>query len=224
VDVELGANVTNYREYSMPLFVRQRRYLLGLIPIAAVVFATGATSATGRPATIGTPSVGASTAAPDVMQLRADLSERRLVIEQNGRVVREFRVAIGLPSHPTPTGRFTIRRMIWNPGWVPPKNRAWAKGKQARQPGDPGSPMQAVKIFFREPHYYIHGTNDPKSIGSAASRGCLRMTPEDAAELGAYLMEHGGQPREESWFRRIFRFGRSTVIQLDNPIQLTITA
>jgi hypothetical protein len=36
-------------------------------------------------------------------------------------------------------------------------------------------------------------------------------------------MEHGGQPREESWFRRILRFGQSTVIQLDNPVPLTIS-
>jgi lipoprotein-anchoring transpeptidase ErfK/SrfK len=206
----------------MPLFVRQRRYLLALIPLAAVVFATGATGAT-APATTRSELTRPFRSAPDATQLHADLSARRLVIVQNGQVIREFPVAIGLPSHPTPTGQFTIRRMIWNPGWVPPKNRAWAKGKQAREPGDPRSPMQAVKIFFREPHYYIHGTNDPKSIGGAASRGCLRMTPEDAAELGAYLMERGGQPREESWFRRVFRFGRSTVIYLDNPIPLTIT-
>jgi L,D-transpeptidase ErfK/SrfK len=155
------------------------------------------------------------------VRLRASLSRKRLVVEDGGQVVREYGVAVGLPSHPTPRGQFTIRRMIWNPAWIPP-NSPWARGKKSRQPGDPASPMQAVKIFFREPHYYIHGTNDPKSIGSAASRGCLRMTPEDAAELGAYLMEHGGQPRDESWFRRIFRFGRSTVIHLGNPIPLTI--
>lgn len=161
--------------------------------------------------------------AADAVHLRASLGQKRLVIEDGGQVVREYGVAIGLPSHPTPRGQFTIRKMIWNPGWVPPKNRAWARGKQPRQPGDPNSPMQTVKIFFREPYYYIHGTNHPESIGTAASHGCLRMDPVDAAELGAYLMEHGGQPREESWFRRIFRFGQSTVINLDNPIPLTIT-
>ena len=205
----------------MHLFVRQSRRLgsVGLLLALAVLGTAAAT----RPQAASTAAAAEAGRAPDAMRLRASLSQRKLVIEEGGQVVREYPVAIGLPTHPTPTGRFTIRKMIWNPGWVPPKNRAWARGKQARQPGDPGSPMQAVKIFFREPHYYIHGTNDPKSIGYAASRGCLRMTPEDAAELGAYLMEHGGQPREESWFRRIFRFGRSTVIYLDNPVQLVIT-
>lgn len=185
---------------------------LGVVATAAAVWPQPATTAA-----VAEPAVA------NGVRLRASLTLKRLVIEDGGQVVREFGIAIGKPSHPTPTGQFTIRKMIWNPAWVPPKNRAWARGKQPRQPGDPKNPMQTVKIFFREPYYYIHGTNDPKSIGTAASHGCLRMDPLDAAELGAYLMEHGGPPREEGWFRRMFRFGRSTVITLDNPIALTIT-
>jgi lipoprotein-anchoring transpeptidase ErfK/SrfK len=202
----------------MHVFVRHNRRLLGIgIPLAMAVLATAA--ATAGSATV---SLAAATAPANGVRVRVDLSERRLVIEDGGQVVLEFGVAIGKPSYPTPTGQYTIRKMIWNPRWVPPKNRAWARGKKPRGPGDPGNPMQTVKIFFKEPYYYIHGTNDPKSIGAAASHGCLRMTPEDAAELGAYLMEHGGQPQEEGWFRRIFRFGRSTVVYLRNPVPLTI--
>ena len=197
---------------------RRWRFVAIGVPLSLGVLATAAAARPEAP----TARAG-ETAAANGIRLRASLGQKKLVIEEGGKVVREFGIAIGLPSHPTPRGQFTIRRMIWNPAWIPP-NSPWAKGKKARQPGDPNSPMQAVKIFFRDPTYYIHGTNDPKSIGSAASRGCLRMTPEDAAELGAYLMEHGGQPREEAWFRRVFRFGRSTVIHLDNPIPLTITS
>src|SRR5687767_6996743 len=57
------------------------------------------------------------------VQLRVSLAQRRLVIVDGGEVVREFGVAIGLPSYPTPKGQFTIRKMVWNPQWVPPKNR-----------------------------------------------------------------------------------------------------
>jgi lipoprotein-anchoring transpeptidase ErfK/SrfK len=204
----------------MDLSVRRRIRRVGVaVPLALGALATAA-AVRSQPTT---PAPAAVRSATDGVRLRASLGQKRLVIEDGGQVVREFGVAIGLPSHPTPRGQFTIRKMIWNPGWVPPKDRAWARGKQARQPGDPNSPMQTVKIFFREPYYYIHGTNNPQSIGTAASHGCLRMDPIDAAELGAYLMQHGGQPREESWFRRIFRFGQSTVINLDNPIPLTIT-
>ena len=204
----------------MDLSVKRSIGRLGVA--ASMILGVIATAAAFRPQPTA-PVLAMERAAANGVRLRASLSQKRLVIEDAGQVVREFGIAIGKPSHPTPTGQFTIRKMVWNPGWVPPKNRAWARGKQPRQPGEPGNPMQTVKIFFREPYYYIHGTNDPKSIGTAASHGCLRMDAIDAAELGAYLMEHGGQPREESWFRRVFRFGRSTVIQLGNPIPLTIT-
>ncbi len=202
----------------MQLYVRPRRQLLNLgVPLALAAFA------------VGGPSRSSADAAPaptepavDGVRLRVSLGQRRLVVENGGQVVRQYGVAIGAPSHPTPRGAFRVRKMIWNPAWVPPDER-WARGKKARDPGDPKNPMQAVKIFFREPDYYIHGTNDPKSIGTAASHGCLRMTARDAAELGAYLMKHGGQPRGESWFRRVLRFGRSTVIYLDNPVSMSIT-
>ena len=201
----------------MHLSVRARRSLGVGLPVALALATAAATTA--HRSTESGPA-GSS----DGITLTADLSDRKIAILDGGRVVREYGVAIGKASHPTPTGRFTIRKMIWNPAWVPPKNREWARGKKPSDPGDPNNPMQTVKIFFREPYYYIHGTNNPKSIGEAASHGCLRMTPGDAAELGAYLMEHGGQPREEGWFRRVLRFGRSTVIYLDNPVPLTITS
>jgi lipoprotein-anchoring transpeptidase ErfK/SrfK len=203
----------------MHLYVRPSRRVLALgIPLALGTLAITAASGP-RTSSAETRELSAE----DGVQLRVSLGQRRLFIEDGGQVVREYGVAIGAPAHPTPRGQFRIRKLVWNPGWVPPKEK-WAKGKKARDPGDPKNPMQAVKIFFREPDFYIHGTNDPRSIGTAASHGCLRMTPGDAAELGAYLMEHGGQPREEGWFRRIFRFGRSSVIYLNNPIPMTITA
>jgi lipoprotein-anchoring transpeptidase ErfK/SrfK len=52
--------------------------------------------------------------------------------------------------------------------------------------------MQGVKIYFREPWYYIHGTNDPGSIGTAASRGCLRMRASEAKELARLIERSGG--------------------------------
>lgn len=190
----------------------------------AIAGAVAVTTAAASPSLHSPPRGDSSAGAANGVQVMVDLSERRLVIQDGGQVVREFGVAIGKPTHPTPPGQYTLRKMIWNPRWVPPKNRAWAKGKKPADPGDPNNPMQTVKIFFKEPYYYIHGTNNPKSIGEAASHGCLRMTPEDAAELGGYLMDHGGQPRGESWFRRVLRFGQSTVIYLDNPIPMTITS
>jgi lipoprotein-anchoring transpeptidase ErfK/SrfK len=129
---------------------------------------------------------------------------------------------VGKDSKPTPTGNFLIHRIVWNPAWIPPDEK-WAKGKKPQPPGAKANPMKLVKIFFKEPDYYIHGTGDVESLGSAASHGCLRMDPDEVADLAKLIMEHGGQPREENWFWRIIHSRREEkVVYLSNPISLTI--
>src|SRR2546430_13620071 len=54
-------------------------------------------------------------------------------------------------------------------------NAAWAKKYARQEPGAPANPMKVVKIFFKEPDYYIHGTGDINSLGKAESHGCLRI-------------------------------------------------
>jgi lipoprotein-anchoring transpeptidase ErfK/SrfK len=158
------------------------------------------------------------------LEITANLRSRMLVVRQGGITLKTFAVSVGKDRYPTPTGTFRIRKMIWNPSWRPPPNSDWARGKTAKGPGEPGNPMKVVKIFFKEPTYYIHGTGDVESLGSAASHGCLRMDPEEVAELAKLIMEHGGQPREENWFLRIMHSRREEKpIYLDNPVWLTIT-
>jgi len=50
------------------------------------------------------------------------------------------------------------------------------------QPG-PNSPVGVVWMALSKPHYGIHGTGDPESIGYASSHGCIRLTNWDAADL-----------------------------------------
>jgi lipoprotein-anchoring transpeptidase ErfK/SrfK len=156
------------------------------------------------------------------LRLTADLSKRMLYVEERDEVVLTYKIAVGLPQHPTPTGSFLIRKIVWNPSWVPPDEK-WARREKPKAPDHPANPMQMVKIFFRPPDYYIHGTPYVGSLGRAASHGCLRMDPVDAAEVAQYVMEHGGQPRPENWFWRVIhaRSQTKTVI-LRNPIPMTI--
>ncbi len=83
--------------------------------------------------------------------------------------------------------------------------------------------MRVVKIFFKEPNYYIHGTWETGRLGEAASHGCLRMDPEHVAEVARYVMEHGGEPREENWFWRVVHNRRQEKpIYLDRAVLLTV--
>ncbi|HEX4683694.1 MAG TPA: L,D-transpeptidase [Gemmatimonadaceae bacterium] len=134
---------------------------------------------------------GGSGAADPPMRLEVSLSARELRIVEHGDVVQTYGVAVGRPGHPTPTGSYTTGEIEWNPRWTPPPTD-WARNKLPQEPGAASNPMQAVKIYFKAPYYFIHGTNDPGSIGEAASHGCIRMTPDDATALAHRIEEAGG--------------------------------
>jgi lipoprotein-anchoring transpeptidase ErfK/SrfK len=108
-------------------------------------------------------------------KLEADLSRRLMTVRRNGRAVRRFRVAVGKPSTPTPTGRFgitdklhfTSRSAAYGPGAIA------LTGHQTHiEPGWKGGTRLA-----------IHGTADQASIGQAASSGCLRASDSDVRWL-----------------------------------------
>jgi lipoprotein-anchoring transpeptidase ErfK/SrfK len=156
------------------------------------------------------------------IRLEADISERKLYIKQGDEVLESYPVAVGKGSKATPKGNYKVRKIIWNPTWVPPDEK-WAAGKKPQPAGAKANPMKLVKIFFQEPDYYIHGTGDLESLGEAASHGCLRMDPDDAYRVARYLMDHGGAPRDENWFWRVLHFRSETKpVFLDHPIPMTV--
>lgn len=177
-----------------------------------------------EPAAVEAEAIVASEEAMAPVRLEVSLSKRRLHLLRGGEVVESFPVAVGKKAHPTPKGEFGIRRIIWNPRWVPPKV-GWAKGKTAKAPGHPENPMGRVKMFFQEPDYYIHGTNAEESLGSAASHGCIRMANGDIMRVAKLVMESGGARRDPSWFERVRNFvTRTQEVRLATPVRVVIKA
>jgi len=154
--------------------------------------------------------------------ISVDLSQRMLYVMKDGEVAESHAVAVGQPRHPTPTGRFRIQHIVWNPRWVPPDAR-WARDKQPREPGDPRNPMGRVKLFFHEPDLYIHGTRQTDSLGEAESHGCVRMANSTVIALARQVMANGGAPRDPSWFRRVLnRVTATRSVYLSDPVMVEI--
>ena len=160
-------------------------------------------------------------ATPGPVTMASSTQKKIFVVRVGGKDVKRYDVAVGSKKHPTPHGHFVVRRIVWNPAWVPP-DEPWAKGKKPTPPGHPKNPMKVVKIFFQEPDYYIHGTDDEDSIGEAASHGCLRMRVEDAFELGRFLMKNGGAPKDNKWFEQVVGAGKTADVRLPQGIPLVI--
>jgi lipoprotein-anchoring transpeptidase ErfK/SrfK len=191
-----------------------------LVRTYSLIAATALAGVVSAPPAAGAAEVAAARAGE--VRLVVDVSERKLRVVEGGEVKRVYRVAVGKPAHPTPQGRYGIRRVVWNPRWVPPDAR-WARRRKARGPGHPQNPMGRVKLFFSEPDYYIHGTNNRRSLGKAASHGCIRMANSDAIDLARLVMKYGGAQRESDWYRRVL--GRKTNTQqvhLSRAVRLEI--
>ncbi|WP_420826788.1 L,D-transpeptidase [Chengkuizengella sediminis] len=94
-------------------------------------------------------------------KIKIDLSDFKLYLYKNGNLIKTYPVAIGAIASATPTGKFTI------------KNKA----------PNPGGPYGSYWLGLSKPHYGIHGTNDPSSIGKRVSKGCVRMYNKDVTEL-----------------------------------------
>ena len=157
-----------------------RRRWIGALVLAAPLGSGAAWWSTGR---------SSATDAP--IKLEVSLSARELRVIEHGSNVVTYGVAVGRPKHRTPTGTFRTGDIVWNPAWVPPPTD-WAANKTYQPPGAASNPMQAVKIYFQAPYYFIHGTNNPESIGEAASHGCIRMVPDDASALARRIERAGG--------------------------------
>jgi murein L,D-transpeptidase YcbB/YkuD len=191
--------------------------VVNLVRAMAMVAAVGGAMVVAEPALAGG---GVGARAP--LSIEVDLSARTLQVVRDGETIREYPVAVGMAAHPTPTGTFSIRHIVWNPKWVPP-DAGWAEGKKARQPGDPKNPMGRVKLFFKEPDLYLHGTRELDSLGKAESHGCIRLRNGDAIELAKLVMEAGGSAREPSWFHRVLNRVTSTKeVYLSDPVEVRI--
>jgi len=99
-------------------------------------------------------------------RITVDLSQRRVRLYRNGKLVLSTPAAVGSSATPTPLGRFYVNQRLI--------------------PSDPGGPFGpgAVGISAFSPvltgwtqggPVAIHGTNEPWSIGHAVSNGCIRI-------------------------------------------------
>jgi lipoprotein-anchoring transpeptidase ErfK/SrfK len=198
----------------LPLFVAAA--LLGSSAHAAPAHATP-----NRPAASHAAPAAKKAPAAGALSLAVSTQKKILVVRLGGQDVKTYDVAVGTKQKPTPMGNFTIRHIVWNPAWHPPAEK-WAKGKKPTEPNDPKNPMKVVKLFFQEPDYYIHGTDQEDSLGGAASHGCIRMAQTDVYELARYVQEHAGQPQSEEWYQHVVGSDQSADLRLPIGVPIAI--
>jgi hypothetical protein len=119
------------------------------------------------------------------LSLVLNLPAYRLDVLDGPTLVHSYTVAIGSRRYKTPRGRFAVSRVELNPWWYPPPSR-WARRDTVTPPG-PRNPMGKAKLNFHE-LYFLHGTPQEQSLGTAASHGCVRMANADAHDLARRVL------------------------------------
>jgi lipoprotein-anchoring transpeptidase ErfK/SrfK len=107
-------------------------------------------------------------------QLLVSIPDRKLAVLEGGKVVRTFPVAVGAKVSPSPSGEFKIVNRIANPTYYHPG---------VVIPAGAGNPIGRRWLGLNRKGYGIHGTNEPRSIGKAASHGCIRLRNRDMEQL-----------------------------------------
>ena len=102
------------------------------------------------------------------------IPDRKLALLKDGKVVKVYRVAVGSSLSPSPSGEFAIVTRITNPTYYHP---------HVVIPASEESPIGTRWVGLNRKGYGIHGTNEPRSIGRAASHGCIRMSNRDIAQF-----------------------------------------
>jgi hypothetical protein len=104
-----------------------------------------------------------------------------LVLGQ-GKAMR-YGIGVGREGF-TWSGTERISKMKEWPDWYPPAEMIDRQPYLPRMmAGGPGNPLGARALYLGHTLYRIHGTNQPSTIGSFVSSGCIRLLNEDIEDL-----------------------------------------
>ena len=98
-----------------------------------------------------------------VRWIDVSVSQHQLKLFDGNRLIKAYPIAVGKILSQTPSGTYTIINKQHNPG----------------------GPFGVLWMGLSKPHYGIHGTNNPASIGKNVSHGCIRMFNHDVLELSS---------------------------------------
>jgi lipoprotein-anchoring transpeptidase ErfK/SrfK len=122
--------------------------------------------------------------------------EYRMDVFKDGKLIKSYKIGIGYPEFPLPSGLRKASTIIFNPTWTPP-DEPWVKGKikagEKVEAGDKLNPLGPIKIPIGLPSL-IHGGKSPARLGTFASHGCVGLTNGQVQDFATVLSSLAGEP------------------------------
>ncbi len=126
---------------------------------------------------------------PKAAKLVVDRSDSTLtLLDAQGKALAQFPVTSGSKHDPLPIGGWKILGIYRDPTFHYNPRLFWDAKKGDRKAtiaAGPNNPVGRVWIDLSKPHYGIHGTAQPRSVGKTQSHGCVRLTNWDVLKVAA---------------------------------------
>jgi len=128
--------------------------------------------------------------APPAVAVKIDTKTNMLEVHQGDKLIAGYPVTIGSAKNASPIGEWKVSRITKMPTFRWDKEmlqQGKHSGKFYLLPAGPNNPVGVMWIALNKKGIGIHGTNDPDSIGRAASHGCVRLANWDVVRLATKI-------------------------------------
>jgi lipoprotein-anchoring transpeptidase ErfK/SrfK len=127
---------------------------------------------------------------PDIVVRVSKAASALTVTDASGKVLMHAPVTSGSQHDPLPIGSWMVTAVARNPTFNYNPDLFWdadPNHAKAKLPAGPNNPVGLVWIDINKPHYGIHGTPEPGTVGHTQSHGCVRLTNWDVLKLAAMV-------------------------------------
>jgi len=166
-------------------------------------------------------------AVPNDTRIVVNIPAFRMDVFKEGSLVKSYKIGIGYPEFPLPTGLRKAQQIIFNPTWTPPDEPWVAKMKNVSvgekvPAGSKLNPLGPIKIPIGLPSL-IHGGKSPAKLGTFASHGCVGLTSAQVQDFSRMLAQIAGSEISDATVKSYFADRTKTrVVKLDKvvPVEL----
>jgi hypothetical protein len=166
-------------------------------------------------------------AVPKDTRVVVNIPAFRMDVFQEGSLVKSYKIGIGYPEFPLPTGLRKAQTIIFNPTWTPP-DEPWVKKMKSVAAGErvaAGSklnPLGPIKIPIGQPSL-IHGGKSPAKLGTFASHGCVGLTSAQVQDFSKLLAQVSGTKLTDGTIQSYFKDKtRTQVVKLDHTVPVEL--
>lgn len=151
----------------------------------------------------------------------------RMDVFKDGSLMKSYKIGIGYPEFPLPTGLRKAQSIIFNPTWTPPDEPWVAKMKNVSvgekvAAGSKLNPLGPIKIPIGLPSL-IHGGKSPAKLGTFASHGCVGLTTPQVMDFAKLLAQVAGSDISEAALKSYFaEKDKTKTVKLDRAVPVEL--